>query len=219
VKNEEGRWVVMSRRRYLAKLGLKPRDEIMGSRHAGWKNPACDQKWYVEVRWFDPDYGKLFLHLWNKYYLPQILPLRRNHPYAWVTFEGKNPGGMYALAHYRKAHTRAVKSIGLVPRRADGTKPHGHRHAYEHRLERAGVSMKTIKNCMHHGSLSSQTVYSKDDIARMSAELNEGNARLASGGGKDAQAFMDRWRSEVEALDADLLLESRLTRPKSRNDH
>jgi hypothetical protein len=71
--------------------------------------------------------------------------------------------------------------------------------------------MKTIKNCMHHGSLSSQTVYSKDDIVRMSAELNEGNARLASGGRMDAQAFMERWRSEVEAL------ESRLTRPKRRN--
>lgn len=164
-----------TRREYLLTCGLTPRHLVYGKGRAGWKHPALDGKYYIQAHWSDVAYGRLFFAIW-KQYLSRILPIKRRHPWAFISATG-DP---YKMASFHEDYDRAMKSIGLLARRSEGGQPHCHRHAYGGRLGDAKVSPMTIRKAMHHGSLQSQEVYTQADQNRMHADLNAGRLNMAA---------------------------------------
>jgi len=195
-----GKGVEGTRAEYLATHGLTPRTMLGGKVHAGWKNPALDGKWYLELHWSEPDYGRLFLRLW-KLYLRYLLALPRRHPYAWVTFDSATPGQLYTISMFMEAHATAVRRIGLVPRRVNGTTPHGHRHDYGQRLADAGVSAVVLRKCLHHASVSSQLVYTQPDRERINRELAAARVSMDAGAKLDLAQICRRWREDMSLLE------------------
>ena len=120
---------------------------------------------------------------------------------AWVRLGGKSPGDVFTVPEFKKAHERAVRRIGLVPSRANGTRPHGHRHDYGQRLVDAGVSPRVVRKCMHHASLSSQLVYTQPDRDRMTKELDQAQARMAAGSKLDFAQLRQKYLGELGWLE------------------
>ncbi|MFX1679934.1 gamma-mobile-trio recombinase GmtY [Mitsuaria sp. CC2] len=171
--------VGLTRAAYLMeRFGLKPRDKLTTESNAGWKGVRCDEPYYMEVRWFEPEYGRLFLHHW-KLYLQKLVQVERNHPFAFANLGREPRGEMYKLGQFNDAHARACRRIGLAVAKELGTTPHGHRHAYGQRLKNAGISPYFIQICMHHISVESQEVYTQPTGAEIAAALKAGAQRLA----------------------------------------
>ncbi len=170
-----------NRRAYLQeRWGLKPRNEVVGYHHAGWKGGAHEQALgglYFRAYWFEPWWGEFFRAVWYKY-LSEIALLDRKHPFAFVNTDRQPLGHLYALSQFNKAHARAVRRIGLEVSKGAGTTPHGHRHAYGQRLRDAGVSRELIRRFMHHSSLSSQEPYTMPSLATALRELGAAAQRL-----------------------------------------
>lgn len=176
--DERGNPVKCNRATYLAsKHAIKPRNELLNRYRAGWKDPSLDANFYMKAHWFQEGLGRLFLQYWNLY-LRQIVHIPRHHPYAFIVEQGPSAGGMYCIDSYMEAHARAVGRIGLMPAKALGTTPHGHRHAYGRRLMRAGVDPLVRQRALHHKSLGSQTIYTTPNAADISKALNDAAATL-----------------------------------------
>lgn len=168
---------------YLAhKFALSPRNQLMGSRHAGWKGGTHDDAYYKRAYWFPPENGEWFLSLWYRY-LEQMARFERNHPFAFVNLTREPKGAMYTLPQYNKAHAAACERIGLVVGKDLGTTPHGHRHAYGRRLNLAGVDKAMIRRFMHHASLESQEVYTQPSLRESLEALQAAARRLHAGTG------------------------------------
>lgn len=177
-RDERGQPIRGNRAAYLAvRYALRPRNELLGSEAAGWKNPALDGRYFMQAFWFPTDLGRLFLQLW-KLYLRQLVPIERAHPYAFVVLTGPGVGGMYNLENYKQMHRRAVERIGRAVSRLGGTIPHGHRHAYGRRLTRAGVDPVLRKKALHHKALASQGVYTAPNMAEVMRALNAAVGKL-----------------------------------------
>jgi len=180
----KGKPFVGNRNTYLrGKYAMRPRTQYPkgGSLHAGWKNPHLDHQrnLYMHVHWFPRDWGRLFYKLWNLYLL-QLVQVDRQHPFAFVSFDGKRAGEPYSIASYRDAHTRAVERIGLMVAKMEGTTEHGHRHAYGQRVK-ATKDPLIIKAALHHRSLESQLVYTESHIAEVTQKLADAACILDSG--------------------------------------
>ena len=156
----KGRPIKCKRDEYLrGKWGMQPRTEYPESHqwHAGWKNIVVDEsQQFINVNWFPTWAGELFWIIWV-FYMVHRVQLRCDHPFAFVTLEGKP----YGIDSFQHAHKAAVQRIGLQPAKALGTSPHGHRHAYGQRCREAGLDPVVRKKAMHHASLQSQTVYTE----------------------------------------------------------
>jgi hypothetical protein len=183
--DERGNPIKCNRGAYLAgKHALKPRNEVMNKHYSGWKDPSLDRNYYMEAYWFQPELGRLFLHLWMLY-LKELIKIPRSHPYAFVVEEGDTAGDMYSIDNYKQAHARAVRRIGLVPSKSLGTTPHGHRHAYGRRLMRSGVAPQVKQKALHHKSVASQAIYTAPSATDVSNALSEATRNLdllAAGG-------------------------------------
>jgi len=176
--DERGNSIKCNRGTYLAsKYAIRPRNELLNRYHAGWKDPSLDANFYMEAHWFDEEFGRYFLRYWNLY-LRQIVQIPRHHPYAFIVERGSSAGGMYCVDSYVEAHAKAVERIGLVPAKASGTTPHGHRHAYGRRLMRGGVDPLIRQRALHHKSLGSQAVYTTPNSADISKALNNAATTL-----------------------------------------
>jgi hypothetical protein len=180
----KGKPFVGNRNVYLrGKYAMRSRTQYPkgGSLHAGWKNPHLDHQrdLYLQVHWFPRDWGRLFNKLWNLYLL-QLVQVERQHPFAFVSFDGKRRGEPYSIASYRDAHTRAVERIGLIVAKMEGTTEHGHRHAYGQRVK-ATKDPLIIKAALHHRSLESQLVYTVPHIAEVTQKLADATGILDSG--------------------------------------
>lgn len=118
-----------NRAQYLAaRYGLTARNLMVGAHHAGWKDPALDEKWFMQVHWLPAEtYGRLFMQIWQRY-LEQVASIERNHPFAFINTE-RAVGGIYTIKQYNKALEAAVERIGLTFGKIWGTTPHGGRHA------------------------------------------------------------------------------------------
>ena len=176
--------LVCNRNAYLrGKYAMRPRTQYPkgGGLHAGWKNPHLDhqRELYLHVHWFPRDWGRLFSKLWNLYLL-QLVQVDRQHPFAFVSFDGKRAGEPYSIASYRDAHARAIERIGLVVAKMEGTTEHGHRHAYGQRVK-ATKDPLIIKAALHHRSLESQLVYTESHVAEVTRKLDEASSLLESG--------------------------------------
>jgi hypothetical protein len=167
-----------NRAAYLAeRYGLVPRNQMLGTRHAGWKGGLHDGKYYKQAYWFRPDYGQLFWLVWKKY-LRQVAGVPRAHPFAFINLQREPVGDMYAINHYLRAHAAACRRIGLKGEKALGTTPHGHRHSYGRRLARSGVAKFHIRRFMHHASEESQEVYTQATLDEMQQVLEGAQLRL-----------------------------------------
>lgn len=177
--NEKGERRSGNRAAYLAQRGLRPRTELRDTLHAGWKNPALDGRYYLELRWFPSDYGRLFLKWWQLY-LRQIAGVPRAHPFAWLTLERREPATMYRMTHYQRAHARAVRRIGRAAAKHLGTTPHGHRHAYGRRLWAAKLDPLVRMRALHHRALDSQQVYTEPPLGEIMRILAQAETRIAT---------------------------------------
>ena len=99
----------------------------------------------------------------------------------------------------------ALRRIGLVPSKAEGRDPHGHRHAYGRRLTRAGLHPVVIKKCLHHASLESQTPYTAPSFSEVSNALATATAKLncekqmnGSGRATDWQALIEHGFEDID---------------------
>lgn len=178
-KDASGQVTTTNRAEYLVRHGLPRRDVVAGAMHAGWKNPVLDGRYYLQVRWAEPHYGQLFLQLWRLYQYQYLsLPSWPAHPWAWVSFDMGHAGEPLKMGRYIAAHGRAVRRIGLLPKRDNGTKPHCHRHSYAKWLESLGLSREHIRRCLHHASIASQNSYMQLDEGEMHLEMQAGQERL-----------------------------------------
>lgn len=166
-----GKYAMRSRTQYPKGCGL----------HSGWKNPHLDhqRELYLYVHWFPRDWGRLFHKLWHLYLL-QLVQVERQHPFAFISFDGKRAGEPYSIASYRDAHARAAERIGLIVAKMEGTTEHGHRHAYGQRVK-ATKDPLIIKAALHHRSLESQLVYTDSHVAEVTQKLEEASSLLESG--------------------------------------
>jgi len=147
------------------KYALRPRNEyaVTDQLFAGWKGNALDSEDHcIYVNWFPQWPGELFWKLWVLY-MAQRTQLECDHPFAFVTKEGKP----YAIDSYERQHRRAVERIGLQVAKTMGTSPHGHRHAYGQALADAGIDQIFIKKAMHLKTLDSHVVYTEPDRAKL----------------------------------------------------
>lgn len=171
--NERGKPVKGNRSAYLvSRYGLRPRNQVAGLKHAGWKDPALDEDYYMRAYWFYPVFGRIFLQLWNRY-LIQLAGVKRQHPFAFVVFKGATAGEMYSITAYCQAHRQAVQRIGLEAAKMLGTTPHGHRHAYGQRLRRNGIEPCFRQKALHHKAPESQGIYTAPSSDEVSAILNQ----------------------------------------------
>lgn len=154
-----------TRAQYLATYGLVPRNLLR--KDVGWKNNAEDSNGYMQVHWFPEEFGRWFMKIWKRY-VRTISTVERQHPYAFINLQGPSIGKPYTKQQFRRAFARAVRRIGLSPKKEHGTTEHGCRHAYAWRLKQSGVGEIYIQRLMHHGSIESQVVYTapeRKDIA------------------------------------------------------
>lgn len=161
------------------KYALRPRNEyaLTDQLFAGWKGNALDSKGhFMYVNWFPHWAGELFWKLWV-FYMAQRAQLDCDHPFAFVTREGKP----YAIDSFERQHRRAVERIGLIPAKALGTSPHGHRHAYGQALTDAEIDPIFRKKALHHKSLESQVVYTEPDRTKLARALEAAAEREKSG--------------------------------------
>ncbi|MFO1397880.1 MAG: gamma-mobile-trio recombinase GmtY [Burkholderiales bacterium] len=177
-KNQSGKRG--SRAEYLSeKYGLTPRHQVRGKLHAGWKHPALDDRYYMQVQWLPSTYGQWFLQVWVRY-LEQVASLPRDHPYAFINVSRSPIGGIYTIASYLKALEAAVDRIGLTFGKAWGTTAHGPRHAYAQRARQGGIHPVIIQRMMHHCSPDSQKIYTEPELKETAAAIETATQRLAT---------------------------------------
>ena len=126
----------------------------------------------MHVHWAPRWAGELFWKLWV-FYMAQRDQLNPNHPYAFVTREGKP----YSIDAFEDSHAKAVQRIGLVSAKALGTTPHGHRHAYGQRLSDLKLDPIFCKTALHHKSLESQLVYTEPGRVKLNRAIDAALAR------------------------------------------
>jgi site-specific recombinase XerD len=163
------------------KYGLKPRNELPGIRHAGWKRPKMSdaQQNYMQVFWFPSVWGYLFMKVWKIYMLQRIHEeIPDDHPYLFVSFKSGKHGDMYSIGSFHQSYTRAVEKIGLDVGKMLGTTEHGQRHAYGQRAKNAGLDELTIQAMMHHKSMKSQEIYTAPTISEVTKKLAEASHAL-----------------------------------------
>ena len=172
------------RSEYLAeRFGLAPRSWGLSTSAAGWKGGMHEAQfggYYKQAYWFVPEFGELFLNIWNLY-AEQVLridPTARNHPYAFMNTMREPIGEIYKMGKFENSHAAAVRRIGLVPAKHLGTSIHGHRHAYGQRLRKAQVPKEMIRRFMHHSDLESQNVYTEADRKECLLYLQSAISRL-----------------------------------------
>jgi hypothetical protein len=125
----------------------------------------------------------MFLQAW-KLYMYQRMRARigaDKHPFLFVSYRGAQRGEPYTIDAYRDAHERAVRRIGLVPAKMNGTTEHAHRHAYGQRTRRGEVDNIVTQRGLHHKSIESQAVYTEPSIAQVTHALEAATDALDAG--------------------------------------
>ena len=184
---EEGkaphRWIGRKRQTtrsaYLAeKYNLLPRNKLTGTARVGWKTRIVDHSDnYIQMHWFPAYLGELFAVLWRQYLL-YLLPIERQHPYAFISFSKAKIGNPFTLNAFNQSYKAALARINRIVSKPEGLTPHGHRHVYGRRMSNAGINVKIIQKALHHASLHSQTVYTQPGIRDVSVALEQATQKL-----------------------------------------
>ncbi|MGX1742410.1 gamma-mobile-trio recombinase GmtY [Bosea sp. NPDC055353] len=155
--------------------GRTPLDQV--GKRTGWKNNHVNPNGlFMPVYWFPTDYGRLFLKLFRMY----IEYTRPPSPEPWL-FLTESGLPMTAKA-FAQQYAAAARRLDIHPRKADGTTPHGHRHAYGQRLAEAKrqglIDEKAVQLCLHHRSPASQNVYTQLSISEITYTLDRASELL-----------------------------------------
>ena len=165
------------------------------TQHLGFKSKVVDHKDnYMQVHWFPLHFGRVFMALWRQYMKFRAVT-DAHHPYAFVAFRTGSFGNAYTRKAFNENYANGLRRIGLEPSKAEGLDPHGHRHSYGRRLERAGVNPMIIKKAMHHKSLDSQVPYTSLGIADTTRALTTATETLAL---PDSQVQAPDWQTLVQ---------------------
>jgi integrase len=157
-----------------------PRIRMSGTARIGWKCKVVDhQDNYIQVQWFPSDYGKVFMTLWKSYQKYRAI-VECHHPYAFISFHSNSMGNPYTLNAFHQNYSSGLKRVGLLPNKTEGLDPHGHRHNYGRKLDRAGLNPLVIRRCMHHKSLESQVPYTGKAQQEISEILTKATLQLAN---------------------------------------
>lgn len=177
--NLEGQVRRGTRTQYLQEVwGLAPRF------HKGeqWKGGMVDSNNYINVYFYHPEipFSQIFFALY-KLYLQHVRPMYVDHPYLFVTRDGKP---RTAHSFREKVWNPAMRRIGIEPTKATGTTPHGCRHSYGRRIEllkNAGVLGEShMQATLHHTNPSSQLAYQGKTPEEVTNVLEQ--ARLSNSG-------------------------------------
>lgn len=167
------------------KYGLKPRTEIQGNMHAGYKTTGKE----IKVELFP-----LFMWQWFTKALDYYVNFQRKtnplypHPYLFTDEQGKPA----TIKQYRDAREKALIKLGYDPSKYSGNNPHGSRHAYGSTLTDLNVDRMIIKEAMHHKSIDSQETYTLDAQKRKAASaLKEAEKKLFEGSDNDTSKTND----------------------------
>lgn len=202
-KTPDGRFI-STREAYLRiKYGLRPRNQMRGIRHAGWKNPKMSdtQQNYMQVHWFPRAWGYLFMQVWKLYMAQRILEkIPDTHPFLFISFKEEQRGDMYTMASFRDSHERAVLKIGLTVGKMLGTTEHGHRHAYGQRVSQVVGDRRIIQSGLHHKSDESQNVYTEPTIDRVTKELTKASQALDNGQQLPMVVDLDAWFNQERKI-------------------
>ena len=195
----KGKEIKCNREAYLrGKYGMQPRDQyyLTAQLHAGWKGNALDSKlYYMHVHWFPAWGGELFLKLWNIFLIQRALK-DCDHPFAFVTKQGKP----YSPDSFEDAFTSAVKRIGMMPAKMLGTTPHGCRHAYGQRMKYAQIDPVIRMKAMHHHSIESQLVYTQPEVNEVTQSLDSAVLALDKGNIQSAPDLLMYGFEDVDPL-------------------
>lgn len=157
---------------------LMPRSLRQGTKRVGWKTRLVDHADnYIQLHWFPPQFGVLFMKLW-RVHIRYLTTVERHHPYAFVSYEDSVAGQPYTLQAFNGNYKRALARIGQTVSKSQGRSTHGHRHAFGRRLRKAEVSPQIIRKAMHHSSLESQKRYTAPGVAEVSTALTTAGERL-----------------------------------------
>jgi integrase len=161
------------------KFGLTARNKLVGTQRVGWKTVTTDNRKekFIQLFWFPQQAGVLFKSLWNTY-CRYLLTVERHHPYAFVSFKGKDAGNPFTLNSFHDAYKKALQRIGKEQSKIEGLSPHAHRHAMGRRLENADVNPRIIQKVLHHSNIESQTPYTTPNIQRVTQALNQSYSLL-----------------------------------------
>ena len=118
-----------------------------------------------------------------------------HHPYAFVAFRTGHVGNPYTRGAFNDSYANGLRRIGLEPSKPEGLDPHGHRHNYGRRLERAGCSSMIIKKALHHSSLESQVRYTSLGVDDTTRALEAATELLAQ---SDSQVQAPDWQTLVQ---------------------
>ncbi len=198
-RDATGKAVRCNREAYLrGKYGMRPRQEYFSTDqlHAGWKGNLLDSKaHFMHIHWFPTWSGELFLSLWNAYLIQRALG-DCDHPFAFVTRDGKP----YSPDSFAQAHAAAIKRIGLTPAKMLGTSTHGHRHAYGQRMTNAGIDPLLRKKALHHRSLESQLVYTEPQTDKVTQMLDSATKALNEGRSLPPPDFLKYGFQDVDPM-------------------
>lgn len=203
----------MKRAAYLrTKYGLIPRNRLNGSQRVGWKAKVVDHADnYLHIFWFPPSIGELFMQLWQNH-VRYMAPIKRHHPYAFISYEASNFGEPYSLNALNANYEAALARIGMTPSKQEGRSTHGHRHAFSQRMKRAGLDPVVIRKALHQKSLASQARYTKSTISEVTQAMTDALSRLegtesaARGKAEPHYNWDDFLRSGFEDIDPQGLL-------------
>src|SRR5690606_15779876 len=104
---------------------LKPRTDIMGNQHLGWKSAYVNKEGAIDLFWKDDELKDIFFDIWT-IYLSYLAVLDINHPYAFINFNKKDFLQPYTLSSFQKNYEAALARIGEKVSKEAGLSTHGH---------------------------------------------------------------------------------------------
>lgn len=148
-----------NRQEYLwEKYKLKPRTDIMGNQHLGWKSVSVNKDGAIDLFWKEDGMRDFFFELWT-IYLSYLAVLEINHPYAFMNFNKKDFLKPYTLSSFQKNYNSAMQRLGVKVDKASGLSTHGHRHNYAMTLKERGHGPLIIQRALHQSNVYSQLPY------------------------------------------------------------
>lgn len=189
----DGTGTTLSRSEYLIRFGLMARTLARNPFRAGWKGVAGDEHgalghWLPigPLRARTTELLKEYVYLVR----PRLMAARPksagSHPFLLVGRGSRDTqsGDPYTMAAFEEAWRAAIARMGrffddptlAIPRKANGTTPHGARHFYGRYLFTLGVDGEIIRQCMHHRSLEAHKVYTRLTPFEVNSIINSSSA-------------------------------------------
>lgn len=163
----------ITRQEYLWKnYKLKPRTDVMGNQHLGWKSTSVNKEGAIDLFWKETEMRDFFFELWT-IYLSYLAVLTIDHPYAFMNFNKKDFLKPYTISSFQKNYLAAMARIGEKVNKESGLSTHGHRHNYAMTLRERGHTPLIIQRALHQSNIYSQEPYVTGSYAQAIKKFKE----------------------------------------------